>query len=127
MRNLKLLDCYRITEPWVEEYYGSYGDHETGCFSIKSGADGGQMFVIASSGFGWDHVSVSRTDRCPYWSEMSYIKSLFFKEDEVVMQLFVAVKDHINHHPYCLHMWSPLDQDIPTPPEFMIGSKEPAK
>ena len=80
-----------------------------------------KLCVIASIGAGWDHVSVSLDTRCPNWREMSYIKDLFWNEDEVVMQLHVAKKDHINLHPYCLHLWKPQNQSIPVPPNFMVG------
>lgn len=79
------------------------------------------LYVIASTGLGWDHVSVSLNNRCPNWREMSFIKDLFFDDDEVVMQLHVAKKDHINLHPYCLHLWKPQFTDIPLPPNFMVG------
>lgn len=96
----------------------------------KKGDDGGafiipfegrNLHVIASIGAGWDHVSVSLNSRCPNWREMSYIKDLFWDDDEVVMQLHVAKNDHINLHPYCLHMWKPQDKEIPLPPKFMVG------
>jgi hypothetical protein len=65
------------------------------------------MKVIISNGGGWDHVSVSLENRCPTWKEMCAVKDLFFKDDEVAMQLHVAKADHINHHPFCLHLWRP--------------------
>ena len=34
----------------------------------------------------WDHVSVSLSDRCPDWFEMSYVKDLFFDPEETVIQ-----------------------------------------
>ncbi len=98
----------------------------------KEGDDGGAfqipyqgrvLNIIASSGLGWDHVSVSLTNRCPNWREMSYVKDLFWNDDEVVMQLHVARKDHINMHPFCLHLWKPQDKEIPLPPNFMVGYK----
>ena len=37
------------------------------------------------------------------------------------MQLHLPVKEHINYHPYCLHIWRPLLQvKIPRPPNWMI-------
>ncbi len=68
----------------------------------------------------WDHVSVSKTNRCPTWLEMDYIKDLFFDTDEVVMQLHVGKKDHINIHQYCLHLWRPHGQKIPLPPHSYV-------
>lgn len=78
------------------------------------------LTVVASFGLGWDHVSVSLPSRCPNWREMSYIKSLFWEENEVVMQLHVATEHHINIHPFCLHLWKPQDAKIPLPPHFMV-------
>ena len=79
------------------------------------------LFVIASWGGGWEHVSVSLKNRCPNWREMNHVKDLFWHEDVVVMQLHVAKKDHVNLHDYCLHMWRPLEADIPLPPKIFVG------
>ena len=65
------------------------------------------LFVIASDGGGWDHVSVHVSGRCPTWEEMCVVKELFFKDDEVVMQLHPAKKDYVNCHPFTLHLWRP--------------------
>lgn len=89
-----------------------------GAFKIPF--EGRKLYVVASSGLGWDHVSVSLEQRCPNWREMSCIKHLFFDDNEVVMQLHVDKKDHINLHPYCLHLWKPHYLDIPLPPNFMV-------
>ena len=83
--------------------------------------EGRNLQVIASNGLGWEHVSVSLNQRCPNWREMNFVKDLFWNNDEVVMQLHVAKKNHINIHPFCLHMWRPLDAVIPLPPGFMVG------
>lgn len=98
---------------------GGNEDDDGGAFLIPF--EGRVLYVIASIGMGWDHVSVSLSSRCPNWREMSFIKGLFFNDDEVVMQLHVAKKDHINLHPYCLHLWKPQFTDIPLPPNFMVG------
>jgi hypothetical protein len=71
----------------------------------------GELAIIASNGMGWDHVSVSRADRCPTWDEMELVKRLFFKDDECAMQLHVPPSDHINCHPNCLHLWRPQTAD----------------
>jgi hypothetical protein len=36
-----------------------------------------RLFVIASNGMGWEHVSVSLPNRCPNWREMCFIKNLW--------------------------------------------------
>lgn len=43
--------------------------------------------VIASDGLGWEHVSVSRRDRCPTWGEMCQVKDLFWGSQDCVVQL----------------------------------------
>jgi hypothetical protein len=63
--------------------------------------------VIASCGGGWDHVSVSRPDRCPTWGEMDWVKRQFFHDDETAVQYHVHTGQKINNHPYCLHLWRP--------------------
>jgi hypothetical protein len=121
MRDLRLLHRYRDCGADVIRHFGSVGDHETGAFLVPSEIDGGAMRVIASVSDGWDHVSVSRRNRCPNWQEMEQIKHLFFNHDETAMQLHVPKSEHINCHPYCLHIWRPTDQEIPKPPPIMVG------
>ena len=77
--------------------------------------------VIASNGEGWDHVSVSLSNRTPVWDEMEYIKRLFFKPDETAMQLHVPPSSHVNNHPFCLHIWRPHAGAIPRPPAALVG------
>jgi len=121
MRNLHLLDMYRDTGRDVITYYGSSGDETCGAFLIPSPVDHAAMRVIASSGEDWDHVSVSRAKRPPNWTEMAYVKGLFFNDDETAMQLHVPLSDHINVHPNCLHLWRPHNVEIPRPPALMVG------
>jgi hypothetical protein len=122
MRNLHLLDMYRLRGSRLPARFRAYeGDDTCGAFVVKSPIDKADLVVMASSDFGWEHVSVSRRNRCPNWAEMSYVKGLFFKNDETVMQLHVPSSDHINDHPNCLHLWRCLDREIPRPPAWMVG------
>lgn len=122
MRNLHLLDAYRITGSRLPAHFKGYaGDHTCGAFEIASPVDRAIMHIIASSDCGWEHVSVSRRNRCPNWTEMSHVKGLFFKEGETVVQFHVPASDHVNDHPYCLHLWRPTQQEIPRPPGWMVG------
>jgi hypothetical protein len=126
MRNLKLLDAYRLTDRDLPKHFRGFdGDETCGAFVVPSPIDKGPIRVIASSDFGWEHVSVSRRNRTPNWTEMSHIKGLFYKDDETVMELHVPKSDHINEHPYCLHLWRPTHQEIPRPPAFMVGGMTP--
>lgn len=118
MRNLRELERYRLN---VTRRMGWSGDHTCGAFRLPSPIDGRPLLIQASSGDGWDHVSVSREKRCPNWPEMEFIKRQFFKDDETVMQLHVPTADHINCHPYCLHLWRPQNAELPRPPAEMVG------
>jgi hypothetical protein len=95
-------------------------------FHLPSPIDKAPLRVVASSGEGWDHVSVSRQNRCPNWPEMEFIKRAFFKDDETAMQLHVPPSDHISIHPFCLHLWRPHGVEIPRPPSIMVGPSEAA-
>ena len=114
VKDLSYLEQFRV------DIYGLHGDEHNGAFRVYVG--GRSFNVIASNGGGWEHVSVTRNNgkRCPTWDEMCAIKAMFFEQDEVVMQLHPAEKDYVNIHPYCLHLWRPVGQDIPLPPvEFV--------
>ena len=121
MRNLCELDRFRRRDGEVIKMWGWVGDETCGAFLIPSPVDRKPLTVIASSGEGWDHVSVSRPTRCPNWPEMTYIAKTFFNEGECAMQLHVPSSDHVNNHPYCLHWWRPLDAGIPLPPSLLVG------
>ena len=121
MRNLHSLDGFRRTDRQVLMRFGSIGDDTCGAFEVPSRLDGAPLRIIASSDAGWEHVSVSRLNRCPNWPEMDHIKRLFFKDDETVMQLHVPPSEHINAHPFCLHLWRPTEAAIPRPPGWMVA------
>lgn len=121
MRNLRTLDACRLTDAQIIAHYGWAGDETCGAFAIPSPIDRAEMRVVASSGEGWDHVSVSRAKRCPNWLEMDHVKRLFFNDSEVAVQFHVPVAKHISAHPFCLHLWRPHAIDIPLPPESMVA------
>lgn len=79
--------------------------------------------VICSNGEGWEHVSVSLRHKIPSWEQMCTIKALFWDNDETVIQYHPAKKDYVNYHPRCLHLWRPLNAELPKPPTNMIGPK----
>jgi hypothetical protein len=121
MRDLNELNKYRVTDPKLLGHFGGWaGDATCGSFTIASPIDGRVLRVIAANGEGWDHVSVSLEKRAPNWREMSLIHRMFFRDDEVAMQLHVPPKDHINVHPNVLHIWRPHDQAIPLPPKIFV-------
>lgn len=111
MRNLNLLDQYRFTHPAID----SKGDDTCGWFRI------GSLRILASSGEGWDHVSISTPNRIPTWEEMQKVKNLFFLPDEMAVQFHPPKKDYINCCENCLHLWRPHNQKIELPPKSLIA------
>lgn len=120
MKNLNNLNKYRETSPEILLRFGSFGDSGNGAFVIPSPIKGNMLHIIASTGEGWEHVSVSTYHRCPYWEEMSFVKNKFFRPEETVIQFHPAKSKYVNNHPYCLHLWRPMYQNIPTPPSWMV-------
>ena len=113
MKNLSYLNEYRLS------LFGEYGDDYNGMFELK--IKGENYRIVVSNGEGWEHVSISHKHKIPSWKVMCILKDMFFEEDEVVMQLHPKKSDHINLHPNCLHLWRPLNAEIPLPPKEMVG------
>ena len=104
-----------------------------------------KLRIIFSEGMGWDHVSVSLPTRCPTWDEMCFVKTVFFDDEEVVMQLHPPRSEYVNNFPFCLHLWRPQSTEemdilkkewgeawneswcspgvIPLPPTIAVGVK----
>jgi hypothetical protein len=71
----------------------------------------------------WEHVSVSAHGRTPTWDEMCWVKDLFWKEDECVVQYHPPKSEYVNCHPNCLHLWRSIRKKIPIPPSYLVGPK----
>lgn len=119
MKDLHTLDAYRLKDEEVK-YCGTLGNSGNGYFKVFVG--GRAFFIVASNGGGWEHVSVSMKNqkRCPTWEEMCAIKDMFFYPEETVMQLHPAKSQYVNYHEYCLHLWRPLNAEIPLPPKIFV-------
>ena len=119
MKNLNYLNQYRLD---IRHIFGSNGDEHNGAFKVF--VNGRSFFVIASNGGGWEHVSVTPCNKkrktCPTWEEMCQIKAMFFEPEETVIQYHPAESEYVNNHEYCLHLWRPIGQTIPTPPKDFV-------
>lgn len=99
-------------------------DGPNGAFFFQ-GPCGAMLTVISSNTWdaasaGWEHVSVSCERRCPNWIEMSFVKDLFFDDEELVLQFHPKKSQYKNLHPFCLHMWRYVPGEIPTPPLELV-------
>lgn len=127
MRDLTILDKYRMIVE-AAPHIKVIDPTKEGIFSIPSVFDKQQLAVLCSGTHGWDHVSVSRSDRIPIWIEMEQIKRIFFYPEECVMQLHPPDKDYVtgrwpgSRSLFVLHLWKPHDAEIPRPPKWMVGA-----
>lgn len=111
------IEKYRDKEMELK-IYGVQGDSCNGVFKVPF--RNCILNIIASNGGGWEHVSVSLPNRCPIWDEMSFIKDLFFNDDETVVQYHPSKKNYVNIHNYCLHLWRPIKGEILLPQTKMV-------
>lgn len=101
----------------------SYGNN--GVFIVR-GPEHQKLFCIASDEMGWDHVSVSigGKKRLPTWTEMCFVKDLFWAPEEIVVQYHPARADYINFQGQTLHLWKPNPGVFLFPPHWMVGPKD---
>ena len=97
-------------------------EYKNGKVKIINNLDKALHFIF-SWGMGFEHLSVSTPIRTPSWDQMCFMKDIFWKDDEVCMQLHPKKEDYVNNMPYCLHIWRPIHKEIPTPPNVMVGIK----
>lgn len=121
MKDLTYLESCRLSD-FERQVYGANGDEHNGAFKVYVGGRG--FDVVASNGGGWEHVSVTpsslKRKTCPTWEEMCEIKKMFFEDEETVVEYHPRKSDYVNRHPYCLHLWRPLNVPLPTPPKIFV-------
>ena len=59
----------------------------------------------------WLHVSVSRRNKLPSWDDLRLVKDTFLP-DWTAYQILPPKEEHVNIHPYCLHLWVCLDRQV---------------
>lgn len=84
-----------------------------------------EFFCIASEGMGWEHVSVS-AKRAPTWEEMCFFKSLFWDDDDIVVQFHPKKSEYVNDCKTALHLWRERDKEFPHPPKYLVGGLAPS-
>ncbi len=62
-------------------------------------------------GKAWMHVSCSRMDKLPSWKDLIHVKRVFVGPQRKAIQVLPAEDEHVNIHPYCLHLWACLGDD----------------
>lgn len=119
----KVPENYRVTQN--SPFATKKEDGNNGVFKIPFNKNL-VAIAIASDGRDWDHVSVrivnakTNEQRTPTWNQMCKIKSMFWTDDECVLQYHPAKEDYVNCHPNVLHLWKPQGLDIPKPLKMMV-------
>lgn len=117
VEKLRRVERHRITK-------GEFASNETsgwnGYFMVP--LDGEIYFVRISDGLGWRHLSVSNAQHkvLPPWQAMCRLKDMFFGDESWVVQYHPAKEDYVNDHPFTLHLWEPLNEELPKPPVFLV-------
>lgn len=101
-------------------------DGNNGAFLIRKSSR--ELWIIASDGSGWEHVSVHVYDGkrtlTPRWDEMCAVKDLFWDDEDVVIQFHPKKSEYVNNHPNTLHLWRPTDKELPYPDSILVGIKQ---
>jgi hypothetical protein len=117
--------------PKLEEYrirsgdYGSRPGKPYGAFEVP-GPCGERLTIIAADGKDtfWEHVSVSTRRRIPNWTEMCFVKDLFWTPEECVVQFHPPASDYVNNYSKVLHLWRCTNREFPRPSSILVGVKE---
>lgn len=96
-------------------------DHIQLALEMHSVSGSDQCFVKFTRALGWEHLSVSHKNKIPSWQTMEEMKRIFWKDDEDAFQYHPIMDHYINNAPYCLHIWRPLETNIPMPPSITVG------
>lgn len=67
----------------------------------------------------WLHVSVARANRMPTYDDLAFVKRTWIGADRKAVMVFAPASEHVNIHPFALHLWHCVDGD--PLPDFTHG------
>jgi len=95
----------------------------SGAFIIDRGRT--KFMIVASDSQGYEHVSVHAVsdgkERTCTWSEMCYIKDIFWDKTDTVVQFHPKESEYVNMHKYTLHLWRKIGEEYELPPAVLVG------
>ena len=80
-------------------------------YSSDNGLTVIQSIAIEDDGRRWMHTSFSRRSRVPDYKDIMKVKRDFIGENKKAIMIFPEKKNHVNIMPYCLHLFTCLDED----------------
>lgn len=102
---------WRIVERRLDGLY--YAQDFTGLTIIVSGD-------TEQDGKRWLHLSVAHPSRMPTWTEVKDMRDWFLGRERKAIHVIPPESQHVNKHPYCLHVWFCADGDLL--PDFTRGT-----
>jgi hypothetical protein len=120
----KVPEQYRVQDPRLPFHQSADLCPDFGAFMLPPKIGNRRLVAIASNGSGWEHVSVSVRQGnkvpTPTWEEMAYVKSIFWDDEDCVIQLHPPRSVYVNNF-NCLHLWRATDIEFPLPPSIFVG------
>lgn len=77
--------------------------------------------------YGWEHLAISpqpQRGKVPEWTVMCKVKEIFWDDEECCIEYHPRKSEYINNNETCLHIWKPLEAEIPEPPSILLGFKD---
>lgn len=88
---------------------------------VRSQKASDKCLVMMTCINGWEHLSVSHSNKIPSWLCMQEMKEMFFKDDEECFQFHPKKEYYINNNEYTLHIWKKTDGEMEPPPYILVG------
>ena len=71
----------------------------------------------------WIHASCSRVNVMPTYYDLRDLRDVVIGPERPCAQVFQVDSEHVNIHPFCLHLWAPLQAANWPLPDFTMGQK----
>lgn len=93
----------------VPEQFGPDG------WRLRHKHEDGSVIVSTANheGAEWTHASMAYRDRVPTYDELVRLKRAVWGSGGWAMQVFPPEREHVNIHPYALHLWGPANGQRP--------------
>lgn len=89
-----------------------------------SGQMGKLRFIVSGEteqdGKRWVHLSIIKANAIPEWNELVRVRNAVLGEEALCLHIVSRRSQHVNIHPYCMHLWWCVDGD--PVPDFTKGS-----
>lgn len=109
---------HTLPKGWVRT--GAFGPSGATYRQPTSGMTVIESVADQHDGHDWLHVSCSYPNRLPTYADLNAVKRIFIGDGRQAIQLFPRASEHINIHPYVLHLFCCLTGE--PVPDFTRGS-----